>query len=458
MLLLACYVATLMSIFHSFEVSTIIDPMMTSTTTTTTTSVHRNKNSVSYFAFFSVNGYGDLNGSYVKDYDHSTLVLDKQPIETRPVPIPGPHPFQGAFSDASSNQSIVHDPYALRKRTRNIVPDDLQCDILPGNGPEGRQGYRFLRDRLKISQQFANHSSSLMLDHNDISSPTSRQRYRVLCAIYTYEGHANQTLAIADTWGARCDGFVAASTVTDLQLAKVRISHLGTQGAYGSIWQKVRSLLAYIYTNFIDEFDFVFLCGDDTYLAVENLKSWLSSPEVVEATRDHSEPSYCGLLTMPFWRRNLPRDFVYHGGGSGYTLNRAALKLFVEHGLNHSACYPNEVKSEEDLLMGLCMRHLGVSPILTQQDRTFLQYPTDPKGIINIDTLDKRVKQIWMSQLQWFAITHHIQVKTGLDAVSESSISFHGIQTASYMRRIDAIVYRSLESDCRELKKSEILL
>jgi hypothetical protein len=436
-LLLACCFAAWRSVFHSVQVSTVVDSVKTSTKQST---------------WIQNDGYGDSN---VTEHDHSTFVLYQQLKATRrTVPVPGPHPFQGAFSDSNRNQSIVHDPYALRKRTKNITTEELHCDILPGKGPEGRQGYQFLHRRLKISQQFANLSSTETLDNSNISVPITIHRYRVLCAIYTYEGHADQTLAIADTWGARCDGFVAASTITDLHLAKVQIPHLGTLGAYESIWQKVRSLLAYIYTNFIDEFDFIFLCGDDTYLVVENLKSWLASPEVVAATRDHREPCYGGLFTRPFWRPNLPKDFVYHGGGSGYTLNRAALKLFVEHGLNHSECFPNEVKSEEDLFMGLCLQHLGVTPILASQHQALLQYPTDPKGIINVNTLDNRVKQFWIWQLQWFAKTHKIELKSGLDAVSKYSISFHDIKTATYMRRIDAIVYRSLESDCRELRES----
>ena len=361
--------------------------------------------------------------------------------EIRPVPIPGPHPFQGAF-DSDGNRSIVHDPYALhkRKRHRNTNEEDLlDCHVQPGRGPEGELGYRFLKDRLQIIKQ-------------QYPSNTGKNKYRVLCAVYTYEGNANQILAVADTWGARCDGFVAASTATDLALAKVRLHHRGTLGTYSSIWQKVRSLLAYLYTNFLDEFDFVFLSGDDTYLVVENLKAWLASASVVEATKEHSEPLYAGLWTRPFWRKGLPDDFVYHGGGSGYTLNRAAWKLFVEQGLNHSGCKPDIDKSEEDLFMGMCMRALGVPPVLAREDGAFLQYPIEPKGVIDVNTKPYRVKEFWMKQLQWYKASQNMStISHGLDALSNVTFSFHEIKTSSYMRRVDAIVYRSIENDCNEL-------
>lgn len=42
-----------------------------------------------------------------------------------------------------------------------------------------------------------------------------------------------------------------------------------------NMWQKVRSTLAYIYGNYLKDYDYLHVCGDDTYVVVENLHSSL---------------------------------------------------------------------------------------------------------------------------------------------------------------------------------------
>ncbi|KAG7354018.1 Fringe-like protein [Nitzschia inconspicua] len=394
-----------MSLFRTLQISRVVLDEVVITSATSDDSSLSSSKIIAADHLFIWNIYGSLN-----DLETDSNGLSSS---NRSVPIPGTNHFQGALD--GENQSIVHDPYALRKRGCNILTEELDCDVPPGKGPEGIMGYD---EKLQI-QQPANKSSST--SHENDPGP-----YRILCAIYTYEGHSNQTLAVADIWGARCDGFLVAST----HLAKG---------------------LAYVYQNFLEEFDFVFLSGDDTYLVVENLKAWLASHEVLQATKNHTEPFYGGMYTRhvheALVEAKLAQRFVYHGGGSGYTLNRAALKIFVERGLDHSDCFPETVKSEEDLFMGLCMRHLGLTPVLAARNTNFLQYPTDPKGIIDLTTMENRVKNFWERQLRWFSETHNITLKTGLDAVSEASISFHGIKSPSYMRRMNSIVYRSLDGD-----------
>jgi hypothetical protein len=44
---------------------------------------------------------------------------------------------------------------------------------------------------------------------------------------------------------------------------------------YDNMWQKTRSMLSYMYDHYLNDFDFFFLCGDDTHVIVENLKHYL---------------------------------------------------------------------------------------------------------------------------------------------------------------------------------------
>lgn len=51
-----------------------------------------------------------------------------------------------------------------------------------------------------------------------------------------------QVAAILDTWGKRCDGYVASSNHTDLSINAVKFARRGDE-RFGNIWQKVRATL-----------------------------------------------------------------------------------------------------------------------------------------------------------------------------------------------------------------------
>ena len=58
-------------------------------------------------------------------------------------------------------------------------------------------------------------------------SKSKRTKPRILCMVYTYNGtHASNLQAIVDTWAAQCDGFFAASNVTDVGLGAVNIKNI----------------------------------------------------------------------------------------------------------------------------------------------------------------------------------------------------------------------------------------
>lgn len=105
---------------------------------------------------------------------------------------------------------------------------------------------------------------------------------RVLCGIYTMEkNHEGNVQATRETWGKRCDGFIAFSTVQDDKIPSVNILHEGDEH-YDNMWQKSRSIWKYIHAHFIDQFDYFLLGGDDMFYVVENLKSYLMSDEIVQ--------------------------------------------------------------------------------------------------------------------------------------------------------------------------------
>jgi hypothetical protein len=50
----------------------------------------------------------------------------------------------------------------------------------------------------------------------------------------------------------KCDGFMVASTKTDIALGTVAIPHEGPE-EYNNIWQKVRAMWSYVYDNYYEK-------------------------------------------------------------------------------------------------------------------------------------------------------------------------------------------------------------
>jgi glycoprotein-N-acetylgalactosamine 3-beta-galactosyltransferase len=59
----------------------------------------------------------------------------------------------------------------------------------------------------------------------------------------------------------------------------IKILHEGPE-SYDNMWQKSRSIWKYIYTHYIDKFDFFLMGGDDMLYIIENLQHYLQSEEI----------------------------------------------------------------------------------------------------------------------------------------------------------------------------------
>ncbi len=197
-------------------------------------------------------------------------------------------------------------------------------------------------------------------------------RSKILCMVYTVHlppNYDNRNVrAQAETWGQQCDGFIAASNMTDHDTGSINLPHLGPE-IYGNVWQKVRSMWAYAHDHYRDEFDFFHICGDDVYVFVDNLRAYLDGPEVTSLENGKCELFYKECKWTPdMGPRPLyfGQPFFYKGivpaGGPGYTLNRAALSI-----LNRQldTYLPENIDSREDILLGGAMHGGGVEVSLT---------------------------------------------------------------------------------------------
>ena len=266
---------------------------------------------------------------------------------------------------------------------------------------------------------------------------------RILCATYTHAGAHDRIRGIAETWGWRCDGYFAASTRTvedpdDDGFGAIDLPHYGPE-QYNNMWQKTRSIVAYMYDHYLEDFDYFYVAGDDTHLIVENLRYQLDKIETDHQRQQHHPNN--GTLYLGNWIRAGGFDFAH--GGPGYVLNRNTLKFLVEQIL--PKCEVQTQVSSEDRMMGKCLHLVGKIPPSwnSSVDETGAQlfHFSNPMAMVkfNISRAGprdymRRCMERW-TQLYGF--------RQGLDFISNRSIAFHHFKPTEHMKRQHAILYKS---------------
>jgi glycoprotein-N-acetylgalactosamine 3-beta-galactosyltransferase len=328
--------------------------------------------------------------------------------------------------DKVGKPGYIHDPTFLK---RNPLPftyhavgeQQAVCDIAPGEGEEGAAGYEGLR-KIRIAS-----------DDAPFDAPGRATKKRVLCMVYTHSSRHDRLRAVAETWGPRCDGFLAASDQTDETIGAVHLLHEGPEH-YRNMWLKVYAMWRYVYDHYRDDYDFFHIGGDDHYVIAENLRHTVSTGSWKGAWND-SEPLYLGgSLALGEKRR-------YCNGGSGYTLNRVALKMLVHDLFPTPRCWPHWQASDEDKIVASCFRSVGIQCMDTNDDRNETRYHTW-NADQHADWAIGKPAQDWA----YLPENHGIAWKEGLGQISETSVSFHlkkkQIRTIdSGMRRYHAILY-----------------
>jgi len=162
---------------------------------------------------------------------------------------------------------------------------------------------------------------------------------------------------------------MAASNFTDASLGIVNLIHEGEE-TYDNMWIKAKSMWAYAYDNFYDDYDFFHIGGDDVFLIVENLRLFLDSEEIRTAQNGGTflplgnETKQTPLYIGERFKRNGRLDDIFNSGGPGYVLNKAALKSLVVHGF---VKYQNDSAwSAEDVMVGRTLKELNILPYETR--------------------------------------------------------------------------------------------
>ena len=131
-------------------------------------------------------------------------------------------------------------------------------------------------------------------------------------------------------------------------------------------------LQSYVYDNYYDQYDWFHIGGDDLYILVENLKMYLESDEILTAQNggvylpngDETEQTPLFLGRRFAYQGDM--DDIFNSGGSGYTLNKAALKYLVVRGF--PTTMPHAHTFSEDTMVARVLKKQGIFPYDTKDD------------------------------------------------------------------------------------------
>ena len=301
---------------------------------------------------------------------------------------------------------------------------------------------------------------------NNSSAATARQlteknSSKILCLVYSaylpqLDSHSNAR-AQAHTWGRRCDGFIVASNLTDHSIGAIDLPHLGDE-AYQNMWQKIRTMWAYAYHHFLDDYDWFHICGDDVYMIVDNLRAYVDGPEIAALEHGEQDVIYKRIqsqtsqtshvvfprplmLGIPMARNPKRREgerypIWFPAGGPGYTLNKAALKLFGDKGLQ--TFMPDARDPREDLFLGSALYSEAVYVSDTRDPLERPRFGGSASSSVSYD--GKRSPISPRVQKRIFGIEYAL----GTDSLSSQAISFHLKDDLALLKEKNATIADSI--------------
>lgn len=194
---------------------------------------------------------------------------------------------------------------------------------------------------------------------------------------------------------------MVVSNKTDLSLGTVNVQFDGPE-EYGNIWQKVRSMWSYIYDNYYEKYDWFHIGGDDLYLIVENLRYYLESEEIKAAGNggvflpDGTETEQTPLFLGRRFAYLGDMNEIFNSGGSGYTINKAALKRLVVDGFQNY--FQHMHTFSEDTMVARTFRQYNVYPYETKDESGGERYMPFMPGHHYGYRIPKDIKSDWYAK------------------------------------------------------------
>ena len=355
--------------------------------------------------------------------------------------IPDPETVLGP----NGEKGYVHDPKFLIKNppSFNIPKDQILNVCKSPHEPEDA-----ITKGLKSLKKIRHH----------IETSESSRDVKLFCSIYTFSPNVHMTDAISQTWGRRCDGMLFASNITDLKSGHLNLPSSGIwKCEYHGIFQRVRVMMAYLYDNFLDDYDYFHFSGDDLYMMVENMKEFLASDKVKEWDEVPDQYMIAGFWIN--WRAVDEKGDFYLGGGSGYTLSKKALKAYVEGPLQY--CNTNKETPMEDIEFSQCVKKYLTTKFIDTRDEVgahrYHQYNVGmhsawPRNRESNKIFGHKMNRVIHNSLRHMEEEFGFPFVTQDAYVSNSSVVFHN-HDASYLRRMEVLLYGNIDDVCSSLEK-----
>ncbi|GFH62194.1 hypothetical protein CTEN210_18670 [Chaetoceros tenuissimus] len=268
---------------------------------------------------------------------------------------------------------------------------------------------------------------------------------KILCMVYTHS-HAHQRIrAIVNTWGSQCDGFFAASNKTDLTIRAIDLVHNGPE-AYSNMWQKVRSMWMYAHDNFLNDFDYFHISGDDSYVVIDNMKNYLQGEEIEQLLQ-----GYIDNFSRPYFEKTkkwknmknghkrplllgiplIKGKDIFPQGGGGYTLNREALKQIGKKNGPLQTLLADKVDSREDAF---------IAALLGAED-TYVSDTRDKTGAFRY--IPYRPKQRIKGKAKYPKKFRISPVLSGMNLFSKETVALHLRDMDTKNIPMDEVIYRT---------------
>jgi glycoprotein-N-acetylgalactosamine 3-beta-galactosyltransferase len=245
------------------------------------------------------------------------------------------------------------------------------------------------------------------------------------------KSHATFVRAMRETWAPYCDGFLVFSTASDARIPAISIPHDGPED-YNNMWQKIRSILKFVGTHYLDDFDFFYQGGDDLFVIPQNLKRYL------QQLMDHNNKTQDDNFFVG--RRFKSYLGAFNTGGAGYALSRGTLRTYINEGWNHTNCFPLERTSMEDVMISQCLlRVFGIGLTDTRDHELrerFHHFPPDLLFQLRPPGNGNTVRHYdW-----YFEFNREWPIMLEEMCCSPSSVSFHLIRNPATVRHLHALI------------------
>jgi glycoprotein-N-acetylgalactosamine 3-beta-galactosyltransferase len=360
--------------------------------------------------------------------------------------------------------------------------------------------------RQRYQPQHCSSKTQKAMQHLQVANltNTTTRPVKVLCFVMTHSAyHATRLPAVWNTWGRRCDKLVILSDKTDTVYETISLQDVAldqskgwltgdttrpahSKSSYVQLWNKLNVTIQYVWDTYKDQgYDWYLKADDDSYVIVENLKHFLSNPEIVHRSEVLKTPLIFGRryswvkagdltsgqpVFRAFFNFTIPLDedprsngrrkrrgqkrlnstvingdfrerfyqkftnpdepIVYAHGGAGYVMNAPYMEQFLK-ALNG----PDTLRGipAEDLAHGAVMLYHDV-PVQKTRDELGRErfHPENP--LFMYESSVERVENL---------VGRHPDdgpVRNGTDCCSSSTISFHHMDQTS-MYEMDEILY-----------------